>query len=159
MDNDEEQTITINMVKHTVSVFWSKKHRRLIAGVIVAALGLVVLHCMPAKWLWNGRPTGEFFALILLCVMAFFLAVTGISVFFSNIKKFDLLRYIITAAASAVVLLMLISVREVFGGIDITVKVNFFSLLWVEILGYLPIFAAALTGSILVGYVFGGKRT
>lgn len=150
----EERIITLTMVKHDVGVFFAKKPRRLAAGVILAAVGLIALYCMPSL---NGYSAGTMFAISLSNMLAWFAAITGTAVFFSNIRKFALTRYIAAAAASAAIILMLISARGVLSAMDITVKIDFVQGLFGEIVENLPVFAAALTGSALAGHVCGRK--
>ncbi len=152
----EEPIITLATIRHDIGVFFSKKPRRLAAGGILAAGGLIALYCMPSL---NGYSASTLFAVTLSNMLAWFAAITGTAVFFSNIRKFDLPRYIAVAAASAVMILILTSARGVFSAMDITVEIDFVQGLLCELANNLPIFAAALTGSVLVGYACGRERT
>ena len=152
----EERIITADMIRHDIGVFFSKKPRRLAAGGVLAAAGLFGLYCMPDLY---GYSAGILFAVTLFNMLAWFSSVTGVAVFFSNIRSFDMARYFACTVTGSVVLLMLISARGVLAAMDITVEINYSEALWGKIAENLPIFAATLTGSALVGYVFGRKRT
>lgn len=151
----EERIITAAVIRHDIGVFFAEKHRRLIAGGILAAAALIVLYALPDLY---GYSAGTAMAVTLCRMLAWFSAITGMAVFFSNIREFDFPRYIAAAVTCAVVILMLISARGVLAGMDITVRINYVEALWGGIAENLPIFAAALTGSVFAGYVFGRKR-
>lgn len=158
MNNKEEQIITFDMVKHAASVFRAKKHRRLIAGGITAAAALIVLRFLPDLY---GYPAGTLIAVAVCRMLAWFSAVSGMAVLLSNIRKFDLTRYIAAAVTCAVVMLILISACDALSSIDLGADIDSFYLsqvFWYGIVDNLLLFFAALNGSVLVGYVFGRKR-
>lgn len=150
----EEQIITLDILKNTVKVFFAKKPHRLAAGGILAVSALIVLYFLPNL---NGYPAGVLFAMTMLRMLACFSVITGIAVIFSNIGKFDFSRYSAAAVTSAVLLIILTSVRGLLGAIDLTYahKVNYVEGVLGEIAANLPLYAAALVGSLFVGYVFG----
>ncbi len=153
----EEQIITAYMIKRTVRVFFAKKHRRLIAGGILAAVALIVLYFLPDL---NGFSAGTLIAAAVCRMLAWFSAISGIAVILSNLRKFDLTRYIAAAVTCAVVMLMLISARDVLSGIDLDADIdpfNLYQMLLYGIADNLPLFFAALSGSALAGCIFGRK--